>query len=649
MKCGFRWSLCGCVVVVLQTQRREMLRGCWLLLLALTGCEGNHRPHIVVIMADDLGWNDVGFHGSDQIPTPNLDALAYSGAVLNSHYTLPTCTPSRTAFLTGRHPIRSGRPSLGPATTASVAGAANSSPALRVPSNSLRPSSRTAPTAIPPASRGGRASPGQLQVNSPVVTEVPPPVMVRVSSSPELLGPSRVWHEGIPLRAGEPRGIPLSETLLPERLQDLGYVTRLVGKWHVGSHQTRYLPTQRGFASHLGYWYGYVGYRDHNIQQVTGTKMLSGLDMHRDLATAPELRGQYATDVLTREAVRIVATHNASRPLYLQVAHLAVHSGNDSLRLEVRDERDNDQRFGHIQDSARRRYAGMVAALDDSVGAVVGALADRGMLNDSVLVFLSDNGAQTHGLHANSGSNWPLRGLKFTVLEGGVRTVCAVWSARLHRPGMVSSQLVHITDWLPTLYAAAGGDVSSLGEIDGVDQWPVISGSDGAASPRDEVLLNIDTVEGTEGIICGRWKLVRGSYRGGVYDGHCGASGREGQAPGYDVEAVLQSRVATALASLRPGCDRDTVLRLRAEATVRCEVSPKTTPGPLCNTTCLYDLQGDPCEVNNVAADQPRVVAALSGRLDWFRTLAVGQLNQPVDLNSDPALHNGSWWPWLDE
>nr|CAD7590329.1 unnamed protein product [Timema genevievae] len=385
---------------------------------SLVPCLTVAQPHIVVIMADDLGWNDVGFHGSDQIPTPNIDALAYHGVILNRHYTMPTCTPSRTAFLTGKHPIRTGM-------------------------------------------------------------------------------------QGFPLRAGEPRGIPLEERLLPERLAQLGYSTHLVGKWHVGAHRVDYTPTRRGFASHFGYWNGYIGYFDHNIQQGE----FRGLDLHRDLNPTPENRGQYATDVFTREAVDIILSHDKSRPLYLQVAHLAVHSGNDTLQLEVPDVDATERRFSYITNPRRRLFAGserrgffllrlsstspapktrqdrvvamllstvinlrnlmyhtyspgMLARLDESVGKIVEAMAERGMLDNSILVFLSDNGAQTFGLHTNEGSNWPLRGsvcpqLKFTLFEGGVRGTCAIWSPLIQQTGRVSSDLIHISDWLPTLYSAA--------------------------------------------------------------------------------------------------------------------------------------------------------------------------------------------------
>nr|CAD7449136.1 unnamed protein product [Timema bartmani] len=160
--------------------------------------------------------------------------------------------------------------------------------------------------------------------------------------------------QGFPLRAGEPRGIPLEERLLPERLAQLGYSTHLVGKWHVGAHRVDYTPTRRGFASHFGYWNGYIGYFDHNIQQGE----FRGLDLHRDLNSTPEDRGQYATDLFTREAVDIILSHDKSRPLYLQVAHLAVHSGNDTLQLEVPDVDATERRFSYITNPRRRLFAG---------------------------------------------------------------------------------------------------------------------------------------------------------------------------------------------------------------------------------------------------------------------------------------------------
>lgn len=98
----------------------------------------------------------------------------------------------------------------------------------------------------------------------------------------------------------------------------------------------------------------------------------------------------------------------------------------------------------------------MVDALDRSVGTVLEALRDAQILNETIIVFSSDNGGLPWGLSANSGSNWPLRGTKFTLWEGGVRVPAFIWSPLLKKSGRVSQQLMHITDWLPTLYAAAG-------------------------------------------------------------------------------------------------------------------------------------------------------------------------------------------------
>lgn len=97
---------------------------------------------------------------------------------------------------------------------------------------------------------------------------------------------------------------------------------------------------------------------------------------------------------------------------------------------------------------------------------------------------------------------------KYTLYEGGVRSVAALWSPRIQKAARISNQLIHMTDWLPTLYSAAGGDLKDLGEIDGIDQWRLLS--EGHGRGRDKLLLNIDEVQKTEGAIYSRFKLLRG-------------------------------------------------------------------------------------------------------------------------------------------
>ncbi|KAI5632947.1 sulfatase domain-containing protein [Phthorimaea operculella] len=225
------------------------------------------RPHIILIVADDLGWNDVGFHGMNHIPTPNIDALAASGVTLQQHCVTPICTPSRAALLTARYPIHTG------------------------------------------------------------------------------------MQHGV-LYGMEPRGLPLGETLLPQHLRRLGYRTHLVGKWHLGSHSKHYLPLHRGFESHLGFWTGKIDMYDHtNAEQGSW-----GTDFRRNFTTAHDLFGKYATDIYTEEAVRVIRSHDARSPLFLMVAHSAVHSGNPWEPIRAPDHLVDS--FSHIADSSRRRFAG---------------------------------------------------------------------------------------------------------------------------------------------------------------------------------------------------------------------------------------------------------------------------------------------------
>lgn len=517
-------------------------------------------PHIIVFMADDLGWNDVGFHGSNQIPTPNIDALGYNGIILNKHYVLPSSTPSRIAFYTGRYPIRMGM-------------------------------------------------------------------------------------QGDGIHGGEPRGLPLDVRILPEYLRGLGYTTKLIGKWHVGYHTAQHTPLHRGFDSFLGFYNSHVTYYDYKYSY----QNMSGYDMHRGDDPAYGLSDKYATDLFTQEAVRIIENHELPRPLYLQLSHLAVHAP-----LESPHEFYKDRDFMHIREPNRRKFARMVAGLDESVGKIVHALGEKGMLKDCLILFLTDNGAPSIGKFRNWGSNYPLRGTKYTLYEGGVRGVAVIWSPKLEKSARVSSQLIHVTDWLPTLYSAAGGDPKELGDIDGMDQWSLLSKEEG--KEREHLLLNIDEVQKTEGAIYKRFKLVRGSVENGHYDGYYGDSGRYDKSielPSY-ADTILKSSVSETITYHLGGpvTQPSMIVRLRQEATVVCNANNDNfvkSSFTTCNITeCLFDLMNDPCEMRNIAGQYSKISKDLDAILEKYGRVLVSQGRVSVDWRADPRRMNNTWEPWMN-
>ncbi|XP_046395054.1 arylsulfatase B-like isoform X2 [Ischnura elegans] len=497
---------------------------------------GPKRPHIIIIMADDLGWNDVSYHGSDQIPTPNIDALAFNGVILNNHYSQALCTPSRSALLTGRYPIHTGM---------------------------------------------------QHRVILP----------------------------------SEPWGLPLKERLLSEDLRSLGYATHMVGKWHLGFHTLAYTPTRRGFDSHYGFWSGFQDYYTHQaegasvaetiLNQIFPSLMLKpfiGLDMRRNLDVDRSTVGRYSTDLFAEEAASIITAHsgngaNWKRPLFLYVALSAPHSANSQNPLQA--PMDAIDKFRYIEDESRRKYAAMVWKLDEAVGKVVKTLEETAMLNDSIIVFLSDNGAQTTGIHWNRGSNYPFKGEKISPWEGGVRTCAFVWSPLIKSPGRISNQLFHISDWLPTLFSAAGTTVFGL-----QDHWVGDSG-----------------------------KSSKGT-------------------PSYNVSALVSSAAGQALSRSAPGAlIADKAQRLRRLATVNCDAQwpPKDLQGPKlfppCKPIlrpCLFDVAHDPCERRNLFDVLPEVAAALRKRLDQLKASAAPTNNRRSDPRADPRNWGGVWTNWND-
>ncbi|KAG5676135.1 hypothetical protein PVAND_005986 [Polypedilum vanderplanki] len=512
-------------------------------------------PNIIFILADDLGWNDVSFHGSSQIFTPHIDALAYSGIILNSYYVNPICTPSRSALMTGKYPIHTGM-------------------------------------------------------------------------------------QHTVLFGAEARGLPLTEKILPQYLKDLGYSNHIVGKWHLGSYTKAYTPLMRGFESHVGFWTGHQDYFDHTAEE----KGMWGLDMRRNFDVAYDLHGKYITDVISNEAVKVIHNRNTSQPLFLYVAHAASHSGNSYNPLPAFD--DDVAKIKHIDDFNRRKFAAIVQHMDKSVGEIVNALAEENILNNSIIIFSSDNGGPAAGFNLNAASNFPLRGVKNTLWEGGIRAAGFIWSPLLKQRARVSNQLFHISDWLPTLYHAAGGNSSIFKQrkIDGIDQFEILN--ENLQSSRTEVLHNIDNIWGSSSLMMDKWKLVVGTNYDGQWDYWYGPVGNRTESS-YSINDLLNSSTAKALEKLNMLPDVDTILRSRRAATVACTNIEIDKCKPL-EKPCLFDILNDPCEENNLADKYPNIMKTLMSRLNEFNASSIPASNLPIDQRGNPKYHNYVWTNWGD-
>ena len=364
------------------------------------------RPHILYIMADDLGFADVGFHGSD-IKTPNLDRLAQSGARLAQFYAQPMCTPTRAALMTGRYPLRYG-----------------------------------------------------LQ------TGVIP--------------------------SGASYGLATDEFLLPQALNDAGYRTALVGKWHLGHADTAFWPRQRGFDSFYGPLVGEIDHYKHEAHGVT--------DWYRDNKLVKE--EGYDTELFGAEAVQLIQGHDPKTPLFLYLAFTAPHTPYQAPTAYL-------EQYAHIADPLRRAYAAMITAMDDQIGKVVGALEAKGLRDETLILFHSDNGGTRDKMFTGESevsgelpaSNLPYRSGKGTLYEGGTRVVAlANWPGRI-APGTADG-VMHVVDMMPTLAKLAGTSLDKTKPLDGTDVWPALANGEPG---RDAVVYNVEPTQGA--VREGRWKL----------------------------------------------------------------------------------------------------------------------------------------------
>lgn len=348
------------------------------------------KPNIVFILADDLGYGDIGAYGCRDIQTPNIDRLAETGIRLTDGYvSAPYCGPSRAGLMTGRYQQRFG----------------------------FR--------------------------HNPAIQE-----------------------------GGSPLGVDLGEETLGDVMTRAGYRTAAYGKWHIGAAPDHH-PNNRGFYE----FYGFLGGGHCFFPTQYADKMKTWANQPErpvtDLymyATPLEINGidlppqeGYLTDLLTTQAIAFMKGFKHRR-LFLYLAFNAPHVPLEAPREYL-------EKYSHIEDQQRRTYAAMVDNLDWNVGRILAALDELGKRENTLVVFMSDNG----GPEKNGADNGVLRGQKGDTTEGGIRVPFILnWPA-----GLPQGREIHVPisslDLLPT-FAALGGVKPAGKPLDGVNVLPWLRG-----------------------------------------------------------------------------------------------------------------------------------------------------------------------------
>jgi arylsulfatase A-like enzyme len=384
---------------------------------------GERPPNVVLILADDLGWNDLTFGGGGvaggTVPTPRIDSIAAEGAnFVNGYAANGTCAPSRAALMSGRYGTR-----FGFEFTPTPAGMGR---ALGMMSNES--SARLRP---PIPGEGGDALPY------------------------------------------EEMGMPPSEITLAELLSDQGYHTAHIGKWHLG-RANGMAPEDQGLDESLLMTSGlYLPEDDPNV--VNAKQDFDPIDrfLWRGMKFAASFNGgdafepaAYLTDYYTDEAIEVIEA-NKERPFFLYLAHWAPHTPLQATKEDY-------EALSHIELHRERVYAAMIRALDRSVGRVLDALSENGLDENTLVIFTSDNGGA--GYIGLPNVNDPYRGWKITLFEGGIHVPYFLkWPAKI-APGTTVDQPVHHFDAFATAAAAAGAPLPTDRTMDGIDLLPFARG-----------------------------------------------------------------------------------------------------------------------------------------------------------------------------
>ena len=437
------------------------------------------------------------------------------------------------------------------------------------------------------------------------------------------------------LKPDEEFGLELNETLLPEMLQRNGYSTHGVGKWHCGMYTWNHTPAQRGYDTFFGLYMGEQNYFSH--------KNIGLLDLRNNYYDKEgifvdylrqDLDGYYNTRLFTDESVNIIQNHDKIQPLFLYLAYTAPHIPYQAPKEDI-------ERFGGHISGERKVYASMVSIMDEGIGKVVGSLKKRGMMENTILVFTSDNGAYYHG----SGSNFPLRGGKSSYLEGGVRGLAFVNSPLLQKTGYVNTNLHHITDWYATFQMLAGDEAGQHKKaqlpLDGVNIWPSISQNEVC---REEVLLGL-----RDPSLRFDNRGLRGLHNLNKFEGRnltsevifIGSNSRYAQ--DFFVVRWKNWKLLTGTSVEIQGWsseNRTAEYRQFADSSTGKMYSRSVMAG-----TLLFDLSTDEREENNVADMFPDIVRQLLGKKSGYRDKLVPVYES--NYSNAGKVHR-IWKPWVE-
>ncbi len=293
-------------------------------------------------------------------------------------------------------------------------------------------------------------------------------------------------HTGVynVVRPGAPWGLPLAERLLPQALKEVGYTTAITGKWHLGEFQSDYTPTRRGFDHQYGHYFGALDYFTHDRD--------GKMDWYRN--DKPLEEEGYTTHLVAKEATRLIREQATDKPLFLYVPFNGIHSPH-----QVPDS--YTEPYKHLP-KLRQSIAGMLSAVDEAIGQITAALTEKGLRENTLIIFSSDNGGPGPG---SATMNTPLRAGKGTLYEGGIR-VCsfATWPGKIPA-GITIDEPMHAVDWYPTLVKLTGAPATQALAPDGLDIWPVLT--QGAKSPHEALLLP-GMAPDKMALRMGDWKLL---------------------------------------------------------------------------------------------------------------------------------------------